>query len=685
MCGIVGFIDASGTSSSTELTETIIPMRQSLAHRGPDDAGFWVDTAASVALGHRRLAVLDLSDAGRQPMSSQCGRYVIVFNGEIYNHRSLRKDLLVAPGTHPPEFRGHSDTEIILASFVRWGIEASLARFNGMFALAVWDAQNQEIVLARDRMGEKPLYYGVVNRVFLFASELKALERHPRFAAEVDREALGLYFRFGFVPAPWTIYKGIFKLPQACFLRVASTKVKRLLSPLPGSDAATGPKYYWSPFDKARENSESPFEGTYTEALDELDVLLRDAVGLRMEADVPLGAFLSGGIDSSLIVALMQAQRDRPTRTFSIGFLEENMNEAGHARRVARHLGTDHTELYVTPEEAREVIPVLPQLYDEPFADASQIPTLLVSRLAREHVTVSLSGDGGDELFCGYDRYHTCRNLWKTVCRVPLWLRQSAGGALERIPPEVLNFTLSWLAPVLDKYGRVRGSVGPNLLRLAGVLKLQTPEALYLAALSQWQEPARLMPGLREPETIYSVGAAWQGFDRYLQRMMFSDCLVYLPDDIMVKVDRASMWFSLEARAPFLDHRVVEFSWKIPVSMKVRNGHGKWLLRQLLYRYVPKILVNRPKKGFEVPLDVWLRGPLRDWAEMLLEESRLKSQGLLDPKLVRRTWSEHLRGSYNRQYMLWSVLMFQSWLDRRSSVSHANPAKRTNTLLPRMV
>jgi len=663
MCGISGFIDSSGLCSPETLLRTVDAMTDSVEHRGPDDRGVWLDSGLGVALGHRRLSILDLSPAGAQPMHSHCGRYVIVFNGEIYNHRAVRAQIEAESGAIP--FRGHSDTEVMLAAFSQWGVEQSLKRFNGMFAFAVWDREVRELWLARDRMGEKPLYYTISGKAFLFGSELKALRKHPSCPVELDLRALALYLRFGYVPGPWTIYNRVYKLPPACFMRLSAAELERRpeVNPFPGSGSGIVPRYYWSPIDVAERCAAEPFSGSEEEAIDRLEVLLREAVKMRMEADVPLGAFLSGGIDSSTIVALMQAQSDRPVRTFSIGFLEEGMNEAHHAKQVARHLGTDHVELYVTPTEALDVIPMLPAMYDEPFADASQIPTFLVSRLARQHVTVSLSGDGGDELFFGYERYHACNNLWDTVGWVPRWMRALAGRAVAVTPVHALDVTLSWMAPFLKKHGRVDGSVGQNLRGVADVVGLSTPEEMYRAALSHWRNPGSLLSGNIEPETAYSDPSVWPKGHDLNRRMMYLDAMLYLPDDILVKVDRASMAVSLESRVPLLDHRVVEFAWSLGVSMKMRNGEGKLALRQVLYRYVPRSLVERPKMGFGVPIDAWLRGPLRDWAENLLDESRLKSQGILAWRLIRKTWAEHLAGLFNRQYLLWTVLMFQAWLE----------------------
>lgn len=679
MCGIVGFIDPERHLGTDDLHATVAKMAEVIAHRGPDGAGTWTDPEISIGLGHRRLAIIDLSPAGHQPMVSSCGRYVLVYNGEIYNYRALRRELESECDTPAPAFRGHSDTEVMLEAISRWGLKRSLERFNGMFAFALWDRHLGELSLARDRLGEKPVYYGFAGKTFLFASELKALKRHPRFSGRIDREALTLYLRFGFVPAPYSIYRGINKLPPGGLLKVDVEWLERggKFSPFPSSvhdSTVISPHHYWSPTEvsmKCARNCLCPRDEEA--AVSGLETLLRDAVRLRMEADVPLGAFLSGGVDSSTIVALMQAQSDKPAKTFSIGFYEVGMNEAGHAKAVAEHLHTEHVELYVTPEKARLVIPLLPNLFDEPFADPSQIPTFLVSLLAREHVKVSLSGDGGDELFCGYERYFMNRNLWRIIGWAPSWLRRGGGRALGATPERLLDFTLGWLAPFIKKYGNIDAKVGKSLHALSEVMGCRFPEEIYLEALSQWRNPTKLTPGISEPMTAYSDSKSWEDVSDFTKRMMFRDAVVYLPDDILVKVDRATMGTSLEAREPLLDHRVVEFAWRTPMSMKLRNGQSKWLLRQVLAKYVPTELVDRPKMGFGVPIGVWLRGPLRDWAEELLDSARLNEGGLLSPGPIREKWSEHLAGVQNWEYPLWNILMFQAWREAQRPEGGAEP------------
>ncbi len=648
MCGISGYLDTSRQTVCADLEATITRMSNTLCHRGPDDRGIWIDEAAGVALGHRRLSIVDLSPEGHQPMQSACGRYVVIYNGEIYNFQALRQEL--EGFGHP--FRGRSDTEVLLAAIRQWGLTAAIERCVGMFAFALWDRKERLLHLVRDRLGIKPLYYGWVGKTFVFGSELKALRAHPDFKREINRDALALYLRHNYIPAPHTIYSGIYKLPPGMTLTLNSTEARADVSPVA----------YWSARGVAERGVAEPLAGSADDAIAHLDALLRDAVKLRMVADVPLGAFLSGGIDSSTTVALMQAQSEQPVKTFTIGFHEAGYNEAEEAQAVARHLGTEHTELYVTPEEAMAVIPRLPTLYDEPFSDSSQIPTFLVSELARRHVTVCLSGDGGDELFGGYPRYDLGQNLWRKIGWMPAFGRQTFASALAAVPAEVLNAGFAWAAPILGKYGRA-GKAGDKLHKLAELLAVDEPEGLYLNLLSHWKAPAGLVLDACEPATVLTDRSQWAALPDFKQRMMYLDTVTYLPDDILVKVDRASMGVSLEARVPLLDHRVVEFAWRLPLSLKIRHGQGKWLLRQVLYKYVPSALVERPKMGFGVPIGDWLRGPLRDWAEALLDARTLREQGLLRPEPIQTKWAEHLAGQSNWQYYLWDILMFQAWLE----------------------
>lgn len=670
MCGVAGFLQFSGQSHA-ELSAGLSRMTERLLHRGPDDGGAWIDESTGIALGHRRLSILDLSPQGHQPMASASGRYVIAFNGEIYNHRDLRQELetvpaLAAAGSQQGSgrgasalahegaraWRGHSDTEVMLAAFEHWGLTEALSRFNGMFAFALWDRRERVLHLARDRFGEKPLYYGWMGDAFLFGSELKALKAHPDWRGEIDRAALALYMRHNCIPAPYSIYQGVRKLPPAHMLSLPLDR---------GRGESPRAHCYWSAREQAEAGTRQPFSGGEGQAVAALDRLLRDAVALRMEADVPLGALLSGGIDSSTVVALMQAQSKRPVKTFSIGFHEAAYNEAEQAKAVARHLGTEHTELYVTAEEARAVIPRLPQIYDEPFADSSQIPTFLVSQMTRRHVTVALSGDAGDELFGGYNRHFWAQSIWRKLGWMPGPIRGALALGLTGVSPQGWDRLWSFLGPALPRRLRAR-LPGDKLHKLAAVLASASAEAMYRGLVSHW-DPASVVLGAAEPPTLLTDRARWADLPDFAQSMMFLDLASYLPDDILAKVDRASMAVSLEARVPFLDHRVAEFAWRLPLDMKIRRGQGKWILRQVLYNYVPQALMERPKMGFAVPLDAWLRGPLRDWAESLLDESRLRQEGYFDPVPIRRKWSEHLCGQRNWQNHLWDVLMFQAWLD----------------------
>jgi asparagine synthase (glutamine-hydrolysing) len=652
MCGLAGYLDV-GTKGVGEVASiTLKRMADTIVARGPDDSGIWDDSTAGIGLVHRRLSILDLSPAGHQPMACCAGRYVIAFNGEIYNHLALRRELEQAGSA--PAWRGHSDTETLLAGFVAWGIKATVERCIGMFAFAVWDKRECVLTLGRDRLGEKPLYYGWQGggerACFLFGSELKALKAHPSLSAKIDRDALCLLMRHNYIPAPHSIYRGIHKLQPGSLLTVSLARREPVI------------EAYWSLTEVAVSGTRSPFAGSPEQAVDELEVLLKSAVGQQMVADVPLGAFLSGGIDSSTVVALMQAQSDRPVKTFTIGFNEEGYNEAVHAKAVACHLGTDHTEMYVTPQQALDVIPRLPMLYCEPFADSSQIPTFLVSQLARQKVTVSLSGDAGDELFAGYNRYVLARNLWGKISRMPRGLRSLAAAGIRGVSPAGWNKVLGPLQPLAPMSLR-QANMGDKLHKGAGVLAARCIDDLYLGLVTHW-EPEGLIIGGREPATcLRGNSLPLSGLDD-VQRMMAMDAISYLPDDILVKVDRAAMGVSLEGRVPFLDHRVVEFAWRVPQSMKLRDGVGKWLLCQVLYRHVPKELIERPKMGFGVPIDAWLRGPLKDWAEALLDEGRLRREGYFNPAPIREKWTEHLSGKRNWQYLLWDVLMFQAWLEQ---------------------
>jgi asparagine synthase (glutamine-hydrolysing) len=642
MCGFAGFLNRAGFADGEAVLRR---MADTIVHRGPDSEGYWVDGEAGIALAHRRLAIIDLSPAGHQPMASHDGRFVMSYNGEIYNHLDLRREL-EAKGTI--EWRGHSDTETLLQGFSAWGVLGTLERANGMFALALWDRAERKLFLARDRMGEKPLYYGIQGKTLIFGSELKALRQHPAWRGGVNRDALSLFLRHNYVPGPYSIFDGIQKLPPAHYLEIGVDDAA-----LPASVA------YWDIAAKAKAGRDNPFSGTAPESVDALETLLRDAVGIRMAADVPLGAFLSGGYDSSTIVALMQHQSARPVKTFSIGFSEAEYDEAHHAKRVATHLGTDHTELYVTPQDALDQIPILPHHWDEPFADSSQIPTLLVSRLARSEVTVSLSGDGGDELFCGYTRYTQGYDIWRRLGRIPSGVRRLAAGMLSRTPADLIDRAMKFAPERLRKM-----AVGDRMLKIADVLNVDRADDFYRSLVSHAKNPSALVPGAREPATILTEpDPDWPSDGDFRDRMMYLDMRSYLPDDILVKVDRASMAVSLESRVPLLDHRVVEFALALPLSYKLRGGEAKWPLRQLLYRHVPRAMMDRPKMGFGVPIERWLRGPLRSWADDLLAPDRLRRDGYFDADAIARLWSETRSGRRRLHYYVWDVLMFQAWLD----------------------
>lgn len=654
MCGIAGFWDAGHRLGLENGAEVLRRMTRAIDYRGPDDAGYFQQAETGIALGHRRLSIVDLSPEGHQPMASASGRYVMVFNGEVYNHNRLRPELHAAGAS----FRGHSDTEVMLAAIEYWGLEAALARFIGMFAFALWDRETRTLTLVRDRLGIKPLYYGWVGGTFVFGSELKALTAMPSFANPVNRDALTLQLRHNYIPAPYSIYRDIHKLMPGTLLRVDQALAQ---APMDVEALGARAQVYWSASVVAETGAGNRLDLADGEAVCELDRVLRDAVALRMVADVPLGAFLSGGVDSSLVVALMQAQSARPVKTFSIGFNETEYDEAQHAGAVARHLGTDHHELYVTAQDALDVVPQLPTMFDEPFSDSSQIPTYLVSHMARQQVTVSLSGDGGDELFAGYNRHFYGASMRGWLDRIPRLAREPLAACLGR---PWFGRLLERSMPLLPRRLSLQNPRAKAVM-LAEMLGAVSDDERYRLLVSHWRDPASVVLGSHEPITALTNSDRVDGLANSAERMMLFDLITYLPDDILTKVDRASMAVSLEARVPLLDHRVVELAWRLPMHQKIRGGQGKWLLRQVLYQYVPKALIKRPKQGFGVPIDNWLRGPLRDWAEALLDEHRLREEGYFDPMPIRKMWADHLAGRVNEHYRLWDVLMFQAWLEEQ--------------------
>jgi asparagine synthase (glutamine-hydrolysing) len=621
-------------------------MTQQIAHRGPDDSGVWHDPATGVALGFRRLAIIDTSPAGHQPMQSVSGRYTVVFNGEVYNYESIRKELVETGNA--PSWRGHSDTEVMLAAIESWGLDSAVQRFVGMFGIALWDSRERLLHLIRDRMGVKPLYYAPAADALLFGSELKAMTVVEEFPHAINRDALALYMRYGYVPGPYTIYEGAWKVPPGTIVTI-------------DSQGTRSQREYWSLRDVITRAEADRFQGSDEEAIEEVHRVAAESVRLRMISDVPLGVFLSGGVDSSLVASLMQAESSSPVKTFTIGFSEQEYDEAPYAAAVARHLGTDHTELYVTPSDAIDVIPRLPDIYDEPFADSSQIPTFLVSRLARQKVTVSLSGDGGDEFFAGYHRYFLGRKLWDKVDLMPRLTRPVASAAMRAVSVGAWNALLSPRRRFVPRWFR-RERAGERIHKLARAMVSTNPDWLYHEIVTQWVD---VVDGARPLPLGITTPGSWPRIDDYTERMMYFDQISYLPDDILVKVDRASMAVSLEAREPLLDHRLIELAWRLPLSLKLRHGKGKWILKQLLSRYVPDSLFERPKMGFGMPVDHWLRGPLRDWAESLLDPRRLRQEGFLHVDAVRAKWDDHAAGSGEWQQYVWTVLMFQAWLDAR--------------------
>lgn len=652
MCGIVGLLGGLASASGDLPRETIMQMTARLRHRGPDSGGHWLDEDAGIALGHRRLSIIDLSEQGHQPMLSSTGRFVTVYNGEVYNYRELREELT----HHNVVFRGGSDTEVVLAAIERWGFPAALQRLVGMFALAVWDRQRRELLVARDRLGKKPLYLGYCNGTLAFASELKAIANHPQFDCDIDRRALALLMRYGYVPDPHCIYAGWMKLPPGSLLVLSAEDLEtRSIDRLLGRCTR-----YWS-LESVVQAGASKRHGAVSQAaaIEEAESLLRDAVRQRMISDVPLGAFLSGGVDSSLVVALMRASSAGAVRTFTIGFHEKEYDEAVEARLIANHLQTDHTEFYCSSEDARALIPRLAFTFDEPFADSSQLPSLLLSSLARTQVRVALSGDGGDESFGGYDRYAMTARL-QPVYRVPRMIRRLLSSGL------TLPSAHAWDGGAKLIGGLVpEGLSGDRIHKMAHMLVLPTAYDFYTAMMSQWTDQAGVvLGGDQETTSISGIDRFDDSNETIWERMMYRDTIQYLPGDILVKMDRASMAYGLEVRCPLLDHRLVEFAWQLPLELKTRAGDGKWILRQILSKYVPQSLFERPKHGFRVPVGSWLRGPLRPWAEALLDPDRLEREGFFRSAPVRQRWSEHMEGARNWSASLWHVLMFQAWLEQ---------------------
>lgn len=652
MCGIAGIFEGR-TNSSLSIADSVNLMGKMLVHRGPDSSGIWSDQSQGIALSHQRLAILDLSSSGSQPMTSHCGRFVLVFNGEIYNHLILRKNIACHVSSSGHVWRGHSDTETLLAHLSIFGLSETLDQLTGMFAFALWDIQEQSLTLARDRMGEKPLYYGLVNGALIFGSELKAIRAYPNFKAEINRSALAGFMMHSYVSAPYSIFKDIYKLPAGSVITITRKDVVNNVIPTP--------QQYWSINNVASAGLLNPFEGDFVAAQNQLEELLLSAIQQQMLSDVPLGAFLSGGIDSTIVVAMMQYLSNNPVQTFTIGFNEQGFDEAVYAKKVAQHLNTDHTELYVSPIKAMEIIPTLNNVYDEPFADISQIPTVLVSQLAKQSVQVCLSGDGGDELFGGYNRHISGPKIWKNARHFPLLFRKIVAEVLQTIPPHKYDSFFNWVGGFSQNVKNIR-SPGEKLYKVSSLLNASSSQDVYSKLIQHWHNVDDLVLGIGG-EAFSNTSTFTKEEFGLSHQMMLADSAGYLPDDILVKLDRASMICSLETRVPLLDRKVIEFAWTLPLDMKIQQSHGKIILKEILGKYVPRQLVDRPKAGFSVPMDQWLRDPLKEWANYLLQSEKIKNQGYLNHNIIQNIWQQHLSGRFNHGSKLWNILMFQAWLN----------------------
>lgn len=645
MCGLVGFVYGPTFKDQELLDHILDTMTNTISHRGPDSSGTWADREDLIALGHRRLSIQDLSEAGNQPMISKDNRYILAFNGEIYNHLEIRTD--IESKISGITWEGHSDTETLLMAVTVFGWEKTLKKLIGMFAIALWDTKDKQLYLARDRFGEKPLYYGWQAGTFLFGSELKPFTLHPSFEKKLNKGAIGLLLKHGYIPTPYSIWKNIYKLPAAHYLILTE-------------DSSRSPELicYWSFKNTVEKTNSNKLEISDTDAVNNLENLLTQSIKRQMVSDVPLGALLSGGVDSSLVAALMQDVSDKPIKTFSIGFEDPRFDESKHAEAVANHLGTEHTTLIMKPSDLLDLVPEIARVYDEPFSDSSQLPTTIVSRLAKQHVTVALSGDAGDETFGGYSRYYLIQKLWSYIDKLPNTLRKNLSRLLTTITPEQSNLLLGWLFSRIN-----RSSLPDKLYKLGERLEnVDSFEELYLAYISEINDPIKLVKGLSSlPEYLLGDLKSWPELDNPIEKLMAIDSLTYLTDDILVKVDRAAMSASLELRAPFLDHNLVEYAWQLPYKFKYRDGDTKWVLRQILYKHVPKELIERPKQGFGIPLNDWLRGPLKEWADELLSSKYLEEQNIFNVKEIRSMWHQHLEGTRQYGARIWTILMFQAW------------------------